>query len=133
MDHWFLQGDYTPIPTDVPMMLMGLLLAFCCGHAIAWVYMFTHSGLSYSRSFVNSLVVIPHYRFNGNACTFKQSRHGIWIDGSFCNSSFSEYFEGYPRHILYPLGDSSWYGMWYTQVFYCYRWLCYDLLNNVLC
>jgi len=59
MDHWFLQGDYTPIPTDVPMMLMGLLLAFVCGHAIAWVYMFTHTGLSYSKSFVNSLVVIP--------------------------------------------------------------------------
>ena len=59
MDHWFLQGDTTPIPTDVPMMLMGLLLAFVCGHAIAWVYMFTHTGLSYSRSFVNSLVVIP--------------------------------------------------------------------------
>ena len=55
MDHWFLQGDYTPIPTDVPMMLMGLLLAFVCGHAIAWVYMFTHTGLSYSKSFVNSL------------------------------------------------------------------------------
>ena len=41
------------------MMLMGLLLAFVCGHAIAWVYMFTHTGLSYSRSFVKSLVVIP--------------------------------------------------------------------------
>jgi hypothetical protein len=26
---------------------------------IAWVYMITHTGLSYSRSFVNSLVVIP--------------------------------------------------------------------------
>ena len=59
MEHWFLQGDSSPIPTDVPMMLMGLLLAFVCGHAIAWVYMFTHTGLSYSRSFVNSLVVIP--------------------------------------------------------------------------
>ena len=59
MDHWFLQGDTTPIPTDVPMMIMGLLLAFVCGHAIASVYMFTHTGLSYSRSFVNSLVVIP--------------------------------------------------------------------------
>ena len=59
MDHWFLQGDYTPVPTDVPMMLMGLLLAFVCGHAMAWVYMVTHTGLSYSRSFVNSLVVIP--------------------------------------------------------------------------
>ena len=41
------------------MMLMGLMLAFVCGHAIAWVYMFTHTGLSYSKSFVNSLVVIP--------------------------------------------------------------------------
>ena len=41
------------------MMLMGLLLAFVCGHAIAWVYMFTHTGLAYSKSFVNSLVVIP--------------------------------------------------------------------------
>jgi len=41
------------------MMLMGLLLAFVCGHAIAWAYMCTHTGLSYSKSFVNSLVVIP--------------------------------------------------------------------------
>lgn len=39
--------------------MLGLLLAFLCGHAIGWVYMITHSGLSYSRSFVNSLVVIP--------------------------------------------------------------------------
>ena len=33
--------------------------AFACGHVIAWVYMFTHSGLSYSRSFVNALIVMP--------------------------------------------------------------------------
>jgi len=30
-----------------------------CWQAIAWVYMLTHSGLSYSRSFVNSLVIMP--------------------------------------------------------------------------
>jgi len=29
------------------------------GQTIAWVYMLTHTGLSYSRSFVNSLIVIP--------------------------------------------------------------------------
>ena len=40
-------------------MLLGLLLAFGCGHIIAWVYMLTHSGLSYSRSFVNSLIIMP--------------------------------------------------------------------------
>lgn len=40
-------------------MVLGLLLAFACGHVIAWVYMLTHSGLSYSRSFVNSLIIMP--------------------------------------------------------------------------
>lgn len=40
-------------------MLLGLLLAFGCGHIMAWVYMMTHSGLSYSRSFVNSLIILP--------------------------------------------------------------------------
>ncbi|MBI4327557.1 MAG: DUF4956 domain-containing protein [Chloroflexi bacterium] len=59
MSDWLFRGDYATVPTNVPAMLLGLLLAFLCGHAIAWVYMVTHSGLSYSRSFVNSLVVIP--------------------------------------------------------------------------
>jgi hypothetical protein len=40
-------------------MLLGLLLAFGCGQIMAWVYMLTHSGLSYSRSFVNSLIILP--------------------------------------------------------------------------
>jgi hypothetical protein len=40
-------------------MLLALLLAFLCGHMIAWVYMLTHSGLSYSRAFVSSLLVLP--------------------------------------------------------------------------
>lgn len=59
MSDWLFRGDYAAVPTNVPAMLLGLLLAFLCGHSIAWVYMVTHSGLSYSRSFVNSLVVIP--------------------------------------------------------------------------
>lgn len=54
-----LTGDFAAAPTNIPAMVLGLLVAFAAGHAIAWVYMFTHSGLSYSRSFVNSLVVIP--------------------------------------------------------------------------
>lgn len=55
----FLSGDFGYAPTNIPAMVLGLLVAFAGGHAIAWVYMLTHSGLSYSRSFVNSLVVIP--------------------------------------------------------------------------
>ena len=36
-------------------LALGLLLAFLCGHLLAWVYMLTHSGLSYSRAFVSAL------------------------------------------------------------------------------
>jgi hypothetical protein len=55
----FLHGDYGIAPTNFPAMALGLLLAFAMGHIVAWVYMLTHSGLSYSRSFVNALVMIP--------------------------------------------------------------------------
>ena len=52
-------GDFGRAPTNFPALIMGLLLAFAGGHLLAWVYMITHSGLSYSRSFVKSLVVMP--------------------------------------------------------------------------
>jgi hypothetical protein len=59
MSDLFLNADYAAAPVDVRAVLLGLLLAFLAGQTLAWVYMATHSGLSYSRSFVNSLVVIP--------------------------------------------------------------------------
>ncbi len=46
-------GVFTP-----ESILLSLLLAFVLGQFIAWVYYFTHSGLSYSKSFVQSLVLI---------------------------------------------------------------------------
>lgn len=55
----FLHGDYATTPIVAPVMLLSLLLAFLGGHVLAWVYMHTHGGLSYSRSFVSSLLVIP--------------------------------------------------------------------------
>jgi uncharacterized membrane protein YhiD involved in acid resistance len=39
-------------------VVLSLLLAFVLGQALAWVYYATHSGLSYSRSFVQSLILI---------------------------------------------------------------------------
>ena len=39
-------------------ILLSLLLAFVLGQVLAWVYYFTHSGLSYSRTFVQSLILI---------------------------------------------------------------------------
>lgn len=54
-----LSGDYGMMPTNIPVLLLGLLLSFAGGHVLAWVYMATHSGLSYSRSFVKSVAVMP--------------------------------------------------------------------------
>jgi hypothetical protein len=46
-------GPFTP-----QTVLLSLLLAFVLGQVIAWVYYITHSGLSYSRSYVQSLILI---------------------------------------------------------------------------
>jgi hypothetical protein len=54
-----LNGDIGRAPTNFPALIMGLLIAFASGHVVAWVYMATHSGLSYSRAFVKSLVIMP--------------------------------------------------------------------------
>jgi hypothetical protein len=59
MNELFLRGDYATSPTNYAAMLIGILLAFVCGHAIAWIYMLTHTGLSYSRSYVNTLIIMP--------------------------------------------------------------------------
>jgi hypothetical protein len=59
MNDWFFRGDYGVVPTNYTALAIALLLAFVCGHAVAWTYMLTHSGLSYSRSYVNSLIVMP--------------------------------------------------------------------------
>jgi len=55
----FFYFDVSLAPTNVAGLALGLLLSFLTGQVIAWIYMATHSGLSYSRTFVNSLVVIP--------------------------------------------------------------------------
>jgi hypothetical protein len=56
---WLFRADHALTPVSVPLLVLGLVLAFLAGQALAWVYMLTHSGLSYSRNFVASLVVLP--------------------------------------------------------------------------
>jgi hypothetical protein len=61
MDRWWQimedtslgSGTFTP-----QAVLLSLLLAFVLGQVIAWTYYITHSGLSYSRSYVQSLILI---------------------------------------------------------------------------
>jgi len=59
MNDLFLRGDYATAPTNYSALLIALLLSFACGHLIAWIYMLTHTGLSYSRSYVNTLILMP--------------------------------------------------------------------------
>ncbi len=49
----YTTGLFTPVS-----VILSLLLAFVLGQVLAWVYYFTHSGLSYSKSFVQSLILI---------------------------------------------------------------------------
>ena len=58
MMDWIQRGDFGTAPDDIRGMLLGLSVAFLCGHVIAWTYMACHNGLSYSRAFVNALLVL---------------------------------------------------------------------------
>ncbi len=61
MDKLWQLMDETPLtggPFLPETILLSLLLAFVLGQVLAWVYYLTHSGLSYSRSFVQSLILI---------------------------------------------------------------------------
>ncbi len=57
---WQFFDGYTPGNNlfDANSVVLSLLLAFLLGQLLAWVYYFTHSGLSYSRTFVQSLIII---------------------------------------------------------------------------
>ena len=57
----FWQLEETPLTGGAfspESILLSLLLAFILGQVIAWIYYATHSGLSYSRSFVQALIMI---------------------------------------------------------------------------
>jgi len=51
--------EWEATPGGLEAAWLAVLMSFVLGQLIGWVYMWTHSGLSYSRSFTVSLVVIP--------------------------------------------------------------------------
>lgn len=57
--NWLLNGDFAAVPTDLPPVLLAGMLSFLAGQLLAAVYMLTHPGLSYSRSFVNAMSLMP--------------------------------------------------------------------------
>ena len=61
MDRWWQLFDETSLGGGgftLQSILLSLLLAFVLGQFVAWVYYITHNGLSYSRSYVQSLILI---------------------------------------------------------------------------
>jgi hypothetical protein len=62
MNDWLqtlFNGDFGPAPVSLEAVCFMMLLAFVIGQLVGWIYMITHEGLSYSRTFVSSLVVLP--------------------------------------------------------------------------
>ena len=62
MNNWMemlWRGDAGAGMPQPETVLLAMLLSFCLGHIVAWIYMWTHTGLSYSRVFTSSLVGIP--------------------------------------------------------------------------
>ncbi len=55
----FMASDYGSALAGPETALFVILLAFVVGQFIGWIYMATHQGLSYSQTFVVSLVVVP--------------------------------------------------------------------------
>ncbi len=55
----FMGSDYGCALGGPETALFVILLAFVVGQFVGWIYMWTHHGLSYSQTFVVSLVVIP--------------------------------------------------------------------------
>ncbi len=62
MNGWLdllLGSDFGDTLSTPETLLFALLLSFTLGHAIGWVYMWSHDSLSYSKTFVVSLTVLP--------------------------------------------------------------------------
>jgi hypothetical protein len=62
MNDWlnlWLNSDYGTSAVGPQGLWFIILLGFLLGHIVGFVYMWTHESLSYSRTFVTSLVVLP--------------------------------------------------------------------------
>src|ERR1051326_2819996 len=59
---WFdslFMPDFMAMQGGWETALLVLLISFCIGHIVAWTYMWTHTGLSYSQTFTSSLLAQP--------------------------------------------------------------------------
>ncbi|MGQ9576928.1 MAG: DUF4956 domain-containing protein [Thermoguttaceae bacterium] len=62
MNEWLetlFSSDFGARLLEAESTVFMMLLAFVIGHLVGFIYIWTHEGLSYSRTFVASLVVLP--------------------------------------------------------------------------
>jgi hypothetical protein len=62
MNEWLsllFDGDFGAASGGFETTWFIVIFSFCVGQCVSWVYMATHRGLSYSRSFVASLAIMP--------------------------------------------------------------------------
>lgn len=55
----FITSEFAYTQGGIETALLVMLVAFIVGHIVAWTYMATHTGLSYSQAFCSSLLVQP--------------------------------------------------------------------------
>ncbi len=48
----------SPVTLSFEHAMLSLLLAFVLGQLAAWIYIYTHAGISYSRTFVQAIVLL---------------------------------------------------------------------------
>lgn len=56
---YMMANDFVGSQIGPETALLVMLISFVIGHLIAWTYMWTHTGLSYSQMFTSSLLVQP--------------------------------------------------------------------------
>ena len=96
-------------------MALGMMIAFLGGHVIAWVTMACHNGLSYSRSFVNALIVLCLIV----ALVMMVMANNLLIAFGLMavfNCRFRNVLPGYPGHHLHSGLDHRGHGEWHPEV-----------------
>ena len=76
-------------------VLLSLVLAFVLGQVIAWVYYMTHSGLSYSRSYVQALILITVVISMVMTVIGNNIITAVGSDGGVGNRPFSKHHQGH--------------------------------------
>jgi hypothetical protein len=104
LEHSDLTRSVWPGNPDPFIVLFIIILAFAVGMFIGFVYMWTHDALSYSRTFVSALAVMPlivamlMLAMAGNIFV------AFGLLGVFRRRALPQRAQRYARYHLYPLG-----------------------------